>query len=90
MFSAVHLPITDIDGVHTARPSWRGDQNNRCCKVSPFHAATIFTSTFKLAKWAEELLNFIGKRGRLLHGREMSALLHLGPPLNVGIGLFCD
>jgi len=40
----------------------------------------------KLAKRPEEILNFGGKRGRLLHGSEMTALFHLRPALNVCVG----
>ena len=44
----------------------------------------------KLAKLPEEVLNFGGKRGRLLHGSEMTALFHLRPALNVCVGFFRD
>jgi len=47
-------------------------------------------SCVKLAKLSEEVLNFGGKRGRLLHGREMTALFHLRPALNVCVGFFRD
>src|ERR1700722_7168442 len=42
------------------------------------------------AKLTEELLNLVGERGGLLHGREMEALFHLGPKLNIGVGLFSN
>ena len=44
----------------------------------------------ELTKRSKEILNLSGKRGRLLHGSEMSALFHLGPALNVCVGFFCD
>ena len=43
-----------------------------------------------LAKLAEEILNFSGKRGRLLHSGEMAAFFHFRPALNVGVGFFRD
>src|SRR5258705_5753134 len=44
----------------------------------------------KLTKRPEELLYFICKRGWLLHRREMTALFHLRPSLNICVGLFCN
>src|SRR5258708_13710076 len=42
------------------------------------------------AKRAEEVLNLFGKRRWLLHGREMTALFHLGPALDIGVRPLCD
>jgi hypothetical protein len=44
----------------------------------------------KLPKRPKEFLNFIGERSGLLHSREMTALFHHRPALNVSVGLFCD
>jgi len=43
----------------------------------------------RLAQRAEEILDFCGKRSRLLHGGEMTAGFHLCPSLDVGVCFFC-